>query len=138
VPALRALLEKYFAAIAPEVGAQDAGESAALYVQEPARSWIAFVDAAPAGCVGLRPLSEHSSEIKHLYVGPAYRGKHVGRALLEAVHEHARSAGIEEVYLDSLPSMSAARRLYQQMGYVDTERYYKDDVHRVFMRLDLR
>ncbi|MBC5816061.1 MAG: GNAT family N-acetyltransferase, partial [Candidatus Eremiobacteraeota bacterium] len=103
----------------------------------PACSWIASVEGTPAGCVGLRVLTPSSRELKHLFVDPAFRGKHIGRALLEAVHAYARSVGCEEIYLDSLPSMSAARRLYSEMGYAETERYYKDDVHRVFMRFVL-
>lgn len=138
LPALLALLKNYFASIASEVGPQDALAVASFYVREPAHSWIAFVDGTPAGCVGLRPLSARSNEIKHLYVEPEFRGMQIARALLEAAHAQARSSGCEEIYLDSLPSMSAAHRLYRRIGYLDAEPYYQDDVHRIFMRLNLR
>ena len=134
---LRDLLEKYFASIEPEVGQQDASAAAAFYTREPASSWIAEVDGKPAGCVGLRPLSARACEVKHLFVDPAFRGNHLGRALLEAAHTYARATGCEEIYLDSLPSMTAALKLYAEMGYTDTERYNTESVCRVFMRLEL-
>lgn len=137
LPALQALLEKYFASIASEVGPQDASAAATFYVGESAQSWIAFAGGTPAGCVGMRPLNAHSDEIKHLYVEPEFRGMQIAHTLLEAAHAYARASGREEMYLDSLPSMHAAHRLYRRIGYEDTEPYYQDGVHRVFMRLKL-
>jgi GNAT superfamily N-acetyltransferase len=71
----------------------------------------------PAGTIALRRLSERSCETKRLYVRPAFRGKGLGRALLNRVITGARSIGYETMYADSLPSMADAHALYRSCGF---------------------
>ncbi|HXR76389.1 MAG TPA: GNAT family N-acetyltransferase [Bryobacteraceae bacterium] len=71
----------------------------------------------PAGTIALRRLSERSCETKRLYVRPAFRGKGLGRALLNQVIAGARSIGYATMYADSLPSMADAHALYRSCGF---------------------
>jgi putative acetyltransferase len=76
-----------------------------------------------AGAAALRPLKSKAGEVKRLYVRPKFRGKGVGRALLEGVISYAREFGYSALYADTLPSMSEAQRLYALYGFEKTTPY---------------
>jgi len=95
-------------------------------------------DGAAVGCVGLRDLGGGVCEMKRLYVSPAGRGLGLGRALMEALIEAARSRGYREMRLDTLPTMAAAQSMYRQAGFEAMPPYYDTPVEgTLFMRLAL-
>jgi GNAT superfamily N-acetyltransferase len=77
----------------------------------------------PAGCVALRRIDEATSEMKRLYVRPAFRGKDVGRVLATRVIDEARRRGFRRMLLDTLPTMTTAMALYESLGFVDVPPY---------------
>lgn len=77
------------------------------------------------GCIGIRPLREIGScEVKRLFTLPGTRGSGLGHALARAAIEEARSLGYGLVRLDTLPSMGAAIRLYEKLGFERSPAYY--------------
>jgi GNAT superfamily N-acetyltransferase len=92
---------------------------------------IAWLDGTAVGHVGLGFVDgRHLDElwemrgypvVSDLHVMEAHRGKGIGRALMEALHDHAREAGERGVALDTGvdDSFTAARALYRSMGYRD-------------------
>ncbi len=55
--------------------------------------------------------------LAELYVVPAHRGQGLGRALMQAAIELARGEGAEYMYLGTGEEDSAARALYESLGF---------------------
>lgn len=92
------------------------------------------------GCVAVKPLKEAGvCEMKRLYVSPLQRGTGLGRQLAEAIIAFAREAGYTAMKLDSLQSLTAALRLYEQLGFVTTAPYvYNPLPEAVYLEKSLR
>lgn len=84
---------------------------------------IAELDGVPRGCGGVRALSPARFEVKHLFVQPEARGAGLGRAILGALEDHARSRGARELVLDTHSSLTAAGALYAAQGFELIEPY---------------
>ena len=91
-------------------------------------------------CIALRPLAQPAvGEIKRLYVQPAQRGEGWGRRLVAAVLAEARALGYEELKLDTLDWMTAARALYEETGFLPCAPYYANPLPGVvYMSLRMR
>jgi putative acetyltransferase len=108
------------------------------YVPPRGALWLAQSGDDAIGCVALRPLPGGVGEVKRMYVDSAWRGKGVGRALLEALIAHARTLGYLHLRLGTITEMIAARSLYRTLGFVPIERYRADEmVDTEFYELDL-
>ena len=88
---------------------------------------------ATAGCVALRPLSVDAlgtaCELKRMWVRTEFRGRHVGRLLVEEALAEARAAGYRHIKLDTLPAiMPAAVLLYRDLGFTDCAPYYHSHI----------
>jgi ribosomal protein S18 acetylase RimI-like enzyme len=93
---------------------------------------LALADGQAAGCCALRPLDEvdepNASEMKRLYVRPAFRGFGLGRQLAEATLDAGRRLGYAAVLLDTLDDMEAARTLYEDLGFEEVPPYYHNPI----------
>ena len=76
-----------------------------------------LVDGAKAGFVLIRPETDHL-QLDHLYIAPAYQGKGVGAAVLDAVLADADAQALP-VRLGALRD-SDSNRFYQRHGFVKT------------------
>jgi ribosomal protein S18 acetylase RimI-like enzyme len=77
---------------------------------------IAFDGAEPVGLVNLGVRGDRGW-IGGLGVVPEARRQGLGRTLMEAVHEQARSRGIGEISLEVIEANEPAFRLYEDLGY---------------------
>lgn len=108
------------------------------YAPPGGRLLLATIQGEPVGTAALRPLAGAGCEAKRLYVRSAFRGQGVGEALVRRILKEARTAGYREIFGDSLPSMSAALRIYQRLGFCETGPYSPNPTPgAVFLRRDL-
>ncbi len=108
------------------------------YAEPGGRLLLATVAGSAAGTVAMRPLAGSACEAKRLYVRPEYRGQGVGDALVRRIIKEARASGFREMFADSLPSMSAALRIYRRLGFSETQSYSANPTPgAVFLRLEL-
>ena len=106
-------------------------------------AFLAEVDGEPVGVIGVRTLSDGVVEIKRMYVRPAWRGAHVGSALLDFVLREASSMGAAKVRLDTVRFMTDAQRLYRSRGFLECPPYDGTEIspeiqtHWLFFEKDL-
>jgi len=106
--------------------------------------WGAYQGAELYGFVGLereqRPKNRHKATVVGMYVAPEVGGQGVGRALMLALLEHARGAGLASLVLTVTDGNGAAQHLYQSVGFrsfgvepdairVDGRSYGKNHMH---------
>ena len=124
---VRRLFEEYWNAFGFTPCFQNFAEEVAhlpgAYAPPDGRLGLATVDDAPAGCVALRRFDGQRAEAKRLYVRPEFRGRGIGRSLMEWVIAEARRAGYREIVGDTLPVMAMALEMYDRLGFTRTEAY---------------
>lgn len=127
VPPVRALFEEYAAGLGFSLCFQnfdaELGGLPGAYAPPAGRLLVAEADGELVGCVALRPHKPGICELKRLYVRQAYRGRGLGRRLLEALLAEAVAAGYREAVFDTVESMKEALALYRTFAFEPTEPY---------------
>jgi len=80
------------------------------------------------GMGALRQLKKNISEIKRMYIRPAYQGKGYGKALLQQLLQKAKEFGYHSVYLDSGRFMTTAHNLYRSFGFIERGEYPETEI----------
>jgi ribosomal protein S18 acetylase RimI-like enzyme len=57
--------------------------------------------------------------VSELFVDEAFRGRHIGRALLNACEDHFRKLGLKTVLIAALSTNTRALNAYRATGYTD-------------------
>lgn len=99
--------------------------------------WLATLNDAPAGAVGLKPFEPGTAELKRLWVSPDARGHGLGEALCIACIAGARAQGYTRLLLDTDRGLTHANSVYERLGFRDIARYYDNPMDSRFMALDL-
>ncbi len=126
----RALIEEYATALGVDLCFQNfSGEITSLpRLYGPPRGCLllARTGGQPVGCVAIRDQGDNVCEMKRLYVKPQHRRSGLGRRLADAAIGHARQLGYRRMVLDTLPSMTEAKFLYESLGFREIEGYYQN------------
>jgi putative acetyltransferase len=104
-----------FAIVDPEVDAMSAA-----YAGPRAGYWVLALGGRIVGGGGYAQLAGATAdtcELRKMYFLPEVRGRGAGRHLLTTILQAAREDGFTRCYLETLRTMTAARRLYEAAGF---------------------
>lgn len=76
-------------------------------------------NSAIIGCAGIGPLpgEEGICELQKMYFLPEARGRGIGAAMMQACLDFARQEGYTKCYLETMPYMLPAQKLYARTGF---------------------
>lgn len=83
------------------------------------------------GC-GIAPLTgaeETICELQKMYFLPEARGRGIGAEMMSKCLNYATAAGYKQCYLETLPYMEHARKLYARTGFRSLDRAVGDTGH---------
>lgn len=98
------------------LSAEYAKEKSAYFILEEAEKIIGGAGIAP-----LKGIDENICELQKMYVLPTGRGKGYGKKLMQKCLTYARERNYSGCYLETLPYMDKAQKLYAQTGFSPVE-----------------
>ncbi len=72
------------------------------------------------GCAGIGPLENEAEticELQKMYFLPEARGLGLGTQMMEKCLQSAKDFGYEKCYLETMPYMNDAQKLYKKVGF---------------------
>jgi len=72
------------------------------------------------GVAGIAPLKEGDPsvcELQKMYFSPKARGKGIGQKMIDACINFAKSNDFKLCYIETMPNMEAAQKLYKKLGF---------------------
>lgn len=85
--------------------------------------FVARLDGAPVGCVGLRDIGGGRGEIKRMFVAVDGRRRGIAARLVAALEERAAERGLSSVVLETGIRQPEAIALYQAIGYIPIDAF---------------
>ena len=96
------------------------------------------------GGAGISPLENYEGnvcELQKMYFMPEARGKGLGSKMMDKCLDFAKEAGFDYCYLETMPYMDDARKLYRKVGFQSIDKPMGNTGHyscSVWMLKDLR
>lgn len=82
-----------------------------------------------AGIAQLDNYEGNTCELQKMYFSPIARGKGLGTKMISKCLEKAKEYGFESCYLETLPYMKAAVKLYKKYGFTNLEKPMGNTCH---------
>lgn len=92
-----------------------------LFQKEKACYYVLEIDNQIAGGAGIFPsdgLPEDTCELVKMYLLPHARGLGLGKKLIEKCLELASEMGYKKVYLETMPELRKALKVYEKFGFI--------------------
>jgi predicted GNAT family N-acyltransferase len=97
--------------------------------------FLALLDEKPVGTGRFFKRDDNSAKITHVAVLPKYRGKQIGKKILNAIIEHSKKCGISTLILSS---QSYVIGFYEGFGFkAEGEEFLDANIPHKMMRLDI-
>lgn len=115
-----------------------------VYLAENEIYFTVEVNGEVKGGAGIAPLANDNSgicELQKMYFAPEIRGLGIAQELMKACLEFAKQVGFKKCYLETLPYMEAAQKLYRKFDFEYIDAPIGDTGHsscHVFMLKDLK
>ena len=93
------------------------GYSVEKLLREEVAFFVMRCGAGVAGCGGVQLVESAYGEVKRMYVRPAYRGRGLGKAILDHLAAYARSHDLEVLRLETGIYQTEAIQLYEGWGF---------------------
>lgn len=123
------LVERYFAELRRRLGSfVPPSREERLADGERGTTLVAYRAGRAVACGSLRLLDATTAEVKRMYVVPEARGLGIGRLVLRALEDEARSRACTRVVLDTAAPLEEAAAMYLREGYTEIERYNDNPV----------
>ncbi len=105
------------------------GYSVEKLLREGVAFFVARVQGRAAGCGGVQIFGAEYAELKRMYVRPEFRGRRIGKLMLDRLAARAEEAGVRLLRLETGIHQSAAIRLYEAYGFRRRTAFapYRDD-----------
>jgi putative acetyltransferase len=124
-PALASIVRRTleeFGAVKPNTVYYDKTTDALFeyFNKEGAFYFIVEMDGQPVGGGGIYPTDElpaGTCELVKMYLLPRARGSGIGKMILSKCEQKARELGYNMIYLESMPELKPALKMYEQAGY---------------------
>tara|TARA_B100000446_G_C10482542_1_gene316535 strand:+ start:607 stop:1086 length:480 start_codon:yes stop_codon:yes gene_type:complete len=108
----------------PKVGTAYADEALdcmyETYDVDQAEYFVIEEDGKLLGGAGIAALANYDGpvcELQKMYISASLRGKGVGKQLMDVCLDFAKTSGFEQVYIETMPYMEAAQKLYKKSGF---------------------
>ncbi|MFN8346052.1 MAG: GNAT family N-acetyltransferase [Spirosomataceae bacterium] len=75
------------------------------------------------GCAALRQLDSQTCELKRMFIQPAYRGRQLGKQIMDTALATAKDLGYQFMKLDSLRRLEPAVKLYLSYDFKEIAPY---------------
>lgn len=105
------------------------GFSVEKLLRDGVKFFVARDGGRPAGCGGVLLVGREYAEVKRMYVRPAFRGRRIGRLILDHLVEYARQHGLRVIRLETGIHQREAIALYEARGFRKIPPFgpYRDD-----------
>jgi len=81
--------------------------------------WLALDEQQVVGSIALKDIGDGHAALRKMFVAQTHRGrgKGVAQALLDGLLDHARAAGVRDIFLGTTAQYLAAHRFYEKHGF---------------------
>lgn len=92
-----------------------------LFLEDKSTYFIATIDDEVVGGAGIFPsagLPNDTCELVKMYLLPKARGKGIATLLIDKCIAFAKSSGFDHIYIESMPELKTALKMYEKKGWV--------------------
>lgn len=103
-----------------------------LFLEPKSSYWVVEIDQNIAGGCGIYPtpgLPSGCAELVKFYLKADFRGRGIGKHLMELCFCSARDMGYRQLYLESFPELSKAVGMYGKAGFTHLDKPLGDSGH---------